>query len=139
MPSPEKFLETLKEYNVDKEIIDAIYDGYDNIVTKTKKEIRSAFFKQTLEVMNARLYIDTVQAILEANACCKCGARDKCSKQFSKINANPSIKERLELISSRPYINMGYASLQDDDTIFLMVFPIILMIVLNVPVQLLAK
>lgn len=44
MPSPEKFLEALKEFNVDKEIIDSICDGYDNIVTKTKKEIRSAFF-----------------------------------------------------------------------------------------------
>ena len=51
MPSPEKFLETLQEFNVDKEIIDAIYDGYDNIVTKTKKP---CVFKYKIKEINTK-------------------------------------------------------------------------------------
>ena len=51
MTSPEKFLETLKEFNVDKEIIDAIYDGYDNIVTKTKKP---CVFKYKIKEINTK-------------------------------------------------------------------------------------
>ena len=45
MTSPEKFLETLKE------IIDAIYDGYDNIVTKTKKP---CVFKYKIKEINTK-------------------------------------------------------------------------------------
>ena len=50
MPSSEKFLETLKEF-IDKEIIDAIYDGYDNIVTKTKKP---CVFKYKIKEINTK-------------------------------------------------------------------------------------
>lgn len=117
MPSPEKFRDTLNDFNVEKDVRDAIYEGYDRIVSKTSKKEKSAFFRQAIEIMNERLPKDKVQEILEANACCRSGAREKCSKEFARINAHRSIEERLKLISLRPYMNMGKASLLDDGTI----------------------
>lgn len=102
MPSPEKFRDTLNDFNVEKDVRDAIYEGYERIVSRTSKKEKSAFFRQAIEIMNERLPKDKVQEILEANACCKSGAREKCSKEFARINANRSIEERLELISLRP-------------------------------------
>lgn len=102
MPSPEKFCDTLNDFNVEKDVRDAIYEGYERIVSGTSKKEKSAFFRQAIEIMNERLPKDKVQEILEANACCKSGAREKCSKEFARINANRSIEERLELISLRP-------------------------------------
>lgn len=113
MPSPEKFRETLTTYAVDADIVDEMYHGYDNLESKTNKKIKSAFFKQALDVMNAKLSPESVQEILEANACCKSGARQKASKEFARIYAGLNIPERLQLISQKPYLNMGTAELDE--------------------------
>lgn len=114
MPSPEKFRETLDAFEVKKEIIDEIYCGFGILSSKTSKKIKAAFFRQALEVMNEKLPPEAVQEILEANACCKSGARLKNAKEFARIHANLSISERLELISARPYLNMGSAELDEN-------------------------
>ena len=117
MPSPEKFRETLDDFEVDQNIIDEMYEGFDKLVSKTNKKIKSAFFKQALDVMNEKLPQKQVQEIIEANACCKSGARLKASKEFARIQADKSIEERLKLISERPYMNMGSAELCDNGDI----------------------
>ena len=114
MPSPEKFRETLTEYAVDDDIIDEMYHGYENLASRTNKKIKSAFFKQALDVMNAKLPPKRVQEIIEANACCKSGSRLKKSKQFAVTNKDHTIEERLHLINQRPYMNMGQAELSED-------------------------
>lgn len=43
MPSPEKFRETLDEFQVNQDIIDEIYNGFDSLVSKTNKKVKSAF------------------------------------------------------------------------------------------------
>lgn len=111
MPSPEKFRETLAEFAVDEATVQKINEGFENVVSKTNKKIKSAYMKQALEVMNGRLPEKRVQEIIEANACCKSGARLKASKEFARINADKPIEEKLKLISSRPYLNMGRAEL----------------------------
>lgn len=114
MPSPEKFRETLTDFAVDDATIQEIYQGYGEIVSKTNKKIKSAFFKQALDVMNAKLPPERVQEIIEANACCKSGCRLKSSKQFAEVHKDLTVEERLQLISQRPYMNMGYAKLDND-------------------------
>lgn len=114
MPSPEKFRETLDDFKVGQEVIDTMYQGYDGIVSKTNKKVKSAFFRQALDVMNEKLPKEKVQQIIEANACCKSGARLKASKEFARIHADKSIEERLKLISERPYMNMGSAELDTE-------------------------
>ena len=113
MPSPEKFKETLMDFAVDEATIREINCGYEDVVSKTKKNIKSAYFKQALDVMNSRLSPKKVQEILEANACCKSGSRLKASKQFAEIHKDLSVPERLTLISDRPYMNMGRAELNE--------------------------
>ena len=113
MPSPEKFKETLMDFAVDEALIGEINHGYEGVVSKTNKKIKSAYFKQALDVMNAELPPKRVQEILEANACCKSGSRLKASKEFSQKHRDLSIPERLALISDRPYMNMGRAELNE--------------------------
>lgn len=55
MPSPEKFIETLSEFAVDDAIVREINRGYEGGVSKADKKVKSAYFKQALEVMNAKL------------------------------------------------------------------------------------
>ena len=43
MPSPEKFREILDDFHVGQEIIDDMYRGFDKLVSKTNKKIKSAF------------------------------------------------------------------------------------------------
>ena len=117
MPSPEKFKEILGEFKVSQEIIDEMYIGFDGIVSKTSKKIKSSFFNHALTVMNEKLPPEQVQEIIEANACCKSGARLKASREFARVQKDASIKERLALISERPYMNMGSAELDADGDI----------------------
>ena len=114
MPSPEKFRETLTDFAVDEEIITEMYQGFGKLESKTNKKIKSAFFKQALDVMNTRLEPARVKEIIEANACCKSGARLKCSRNFAEVHKELSVEERLALISERPYMNMGCAELDAD-------------------------
>lgn len=114
MPSPEKFRETLDEFEIKKEMIDEMCCGFEKISSKTNKKIKSAFFRQALEVMNEKLSVETVQEILEANACCKSGTRLKNSKEFARIHSKLSLSDRLKLISARPYLNMGCAELDEN-------------------------
>ena len=114
MPSPEKFRETLDEFDVKKEIIDEMYCGFGELSSKTSKKIKSTFFKQALEVMNEKLPSETVKEILEANACCKSGTRLKNSKEFARIHADLGVSDRLKLISERPYLNMGSAEVDEN-------------------------
>ncbi len=114
MPSPEKFIETLDEFEIKKEIVDELCCGFGKLSSKASKKIKYSFFRQALEVMNAKLPSETVQKILEANACCKSGARLKNSKEFARIHTKLSILDRLKLISARPYLNMGSAELDEN-------------------------
>lgn len=114
MPSPEKFRETLDDFRVSQDIIDEIYQGFDGIVSKTNKKIKSAFFKQALDVMNEKLPLERVQKIFEANACCKGGTREKASKSFTKENADLILEEKLALISKKTELYMGQARLDEN-------------------------
>lgn len=117
MPSPEKFIETLNAFNVDKSIIDEINSGYDEIVSSTSKKIKGTYFKHAIDIMEEKLDFDTTRALLEANGCCKGGAREKAAKAFAKENAGLSIAERLPKIEAVPY--MGKPVLNDDGSITL--------------------
>ena len=117
MPSPEKFRETLYDFQIEQDIIDEMYRGFGDLKSKDNKKVKSAFFKQALDVMNQKFPSEKVQEVIEANACCKSGARYKASKEFARIHAELSTEERLAIISARPYLNMGTAELGKDGTL----------------------
>lgn len=111
MPSPEKFEQTLRKFGVSKEITEKIYSGFEEIKDKSAKPERAAFFNQAVTVMNKSLTKEQVRDILEANACCKGGSRERNSKQFAKENKELGIPERLERIGEHPEWHMGRAEI----------------------------
>lgn len=115
MPSPEKFRKSLVEFGVDDAVIAQINAGYENVIDKTPKKERAAYFKHAVDVLNEQVDPQTVQDILEWNACCKGGAREKAAKTFAKENAHLSLDETLEKIKDVPY--MGEASRNEVGTI----------------------
>lgn len=113
MPAPEKFNKTLHDFSVSNEVIGKIYENYENITDKTAKKERAAFFKQALTVMNEKLPKEQVKEIFESNACCVGGVRLRNSKEFAKESKDLNMEERLRLIDERPYLNMGWAELDE--------------------------
>ena len=118
MPSPEKFKESLVEFNVSEDVISQINSGYEDIVSKTPKRTKAAYFKRAVEIMNEQVDSQKLQDIFEWNACCKGGAREKASKAFAKENAHLSLYEKLEKIKEVPY--MGEVLRNQDGTITVM-------------------
>lgn len=117
MPSPEKFNSTLEEFEINKLIIDEINSGYEGIISGTSKKVKGAYFKRAVDILERELEPRKLRALLEANGCCKSGAREKASKAFAKENAGLSVAERLPKIEAVPY--MGKPVLNDDGSITL--------------------
>ncbi|QSX05712.1 hypothetical protein JYG23_13760 [Sedimentibacter sp. zth1] len=115
MPCPEKFKESLVKFEVSDSIIHSINSGYDDIVSSTPKKIRAAYFKHAMDVFDEKLDFDKKREILDWNACCKSGSRDKASKAFAKENSGIPLKEKLEKVKNVPY--MGKPVLNGDGTI----------------------
>lgn len=117
MPSPEKFHDTLTEFNVNEKIIKAIDKGFEGILSKTDKLTKAAYFTQALDVMSDSLGIEKTREIFEANGCCKTGTRLKASKEFARINDKISIEDKLAKIAKAPYMNMGSPYIDDNGDI----------------------
>lgn len=117
MPSPEKFQQTLVEFGVDDDVITMIGNGFENIVSKTTKAKKAAYFNQALEIMEDKIGVDKTREIFEANGCCKSGARLKASKEFRRINDGLSLEEKLAKIANAPYMNMGSPALDENGDI----------------------
>ncbi len=115
MPSPEKFKESLEKFSIDEKVIAQINEGFEDIVSKSPKKIKAAYFKQAVDIMTEQVDAQKLQDIFEWNACCKGGVREKLSKAFAKENAHLSIDEKLEKIKSVP--NMGEPLRNEDGTI----------------------
>lgn len=115
MPSPEKFKESLEKFSIDEKVIAQINEGFEDIVSKSPKKIKAAYFKQAVDIMTEQVDAQKLQDIFEWNACCKGGVREKMSKAFAKENAHLSIDEKLEKIKSVP--NMGEPLRNEDGTI----------------------
>lgn len=115
MPSLGKFQESFEMFNVDEKIVSQINEGYEKVDSKTPKTERALYFKRAVDIMTECVEPEKLQEILELNACCKGGAREKASKVFAKENMNLSFEEKLELIKDVP--NMGRPVKNEDGTI----------------------
>lgn len=115
MPSPEKFKESLELFEIGDPIISQINEGYGEVVNKAPKKIKAVYFKRALDIMTEQVEKEKLQDVLEWNACCKGGTRQKASKAFAKENASLLLAEKLEKIKSVPH--MGNPVLNEDGTI----------------------
>lgn len=115
MPCPEKFKESLINFKVKEEIIEEINQGYEELVSSSKKKLRAEYFKRAVDIMEENLKPMQLQEIMEFNSCCLGGKRIKASKTFAKENKNLSLKDKLKKIEEVP--NMGRSVINDDGTI----------------------
>ncbi len=115
MPSPEKFKKSLEKFDISEDIISQINCGYEDILDKSPKKIKAAYFKRAVDIMNEQVEPQKLQEIFEWNACCTGGARAKASKTFAKENADCTLEEKIEKIKDVPY--MGNPVLNEDGTI----------------------
>ncbi|NLK95920.1 MAG: hypothetical protein GX275_12175 [Clostridiales bacterium] len=115
MPSPEKFQKSLVKYGLSEDIIEQINKGFEGVVDKSPKKVKAAYFKQAIDILTESISHKKLQDILEWNACCKSGAREKASKAFAKEYEENTLEEKLEKIKSIP--NMGEPVINEDGTI----------------------
>ncbi|ABX43268.1 hypothetical protein [Lachnoclostridium phytofermentans] len=115
MPSVEKFKESLTQFQVEDNIIKSINSGYEELVSSSPKKQKAAYFKQAIDIMDDNIPLDKSREILEWNACCKGGAREKASIAFRNENKELSLEEKLKKITKVP--NMGKPLLNKDGTI----------------------
>lgn len=115
MPCPEKFKETLEKYQIPKEIVKRINEGYEDIVSSTKPKIKGEYFQRATEILSNEINIDLMKKLYEDNACCKGGSRLKASKEFAKKYQELTLEEKLSHIKEVPY--MGNPTLNNDNTI----------------------
>ena len=115
MPCPEKFRESLIKFDVDASIIEQINTGFEQVVSSTPKKIKASYFKRAVDIMDEKVDAGKKRDILDWNACCKSGAREKASKAFARENKELPWKERLAKISEEDY--MGTPVLNEDGTI----------------------
>lgn len=117
MPSPKKFRESLVKFEIPTEAIAAIDRGYEAVSDKSTKSKKAAFFRHGMEVLEQSTNPAVVRELMEWNACCKSGAREKASKQFARDNSTLSLQEKIEKITTVPY--MGRPVLESDGTLVL--------------------
>lgn len=115
MPCPEKFRDSLEIFHVEPDMIKQITEGYEDLVTSSPKTRKAAFFKRAIDLMNEHMQPEMVKEILEWNACCKSGSREKASKKFAKETVGCTLEEKLIKIAEVPY--MGRPVLNKDGTI----------------------
>lgn len=115
MPCPEKFRETLVQFNISDSTIRQIEEGYEGTVSKTPKKITAAYFKRAIDILTEQVEPEIMIDLLAANACCKGGAREKNAKAFAKANKDKSLEEKLALIPSVP--QAGRPVLNEDGSI----------------------
>lgn len=51
MPCPEKFRDPLEKFNVDSDTVAKINKGYEDVVSRTPKKIKTAYFKHAVDIL----------------------------------------------------------------------------------------
>jgi len=95
MPCPEKFRDTLKKFVVDPVLISEINEGYETLVSSSPKKEKAAFFARAMNILDEHLDFQKKYEILDYNACCKGGSRDKAIKMLVKEIENLPLSEKI--------------------------------------------
>ena len=115
MTAVKRFKSALQEYQVGEDISAQIFEGYENVSDKLKKEKRAAFFMQAIERMEALLDRELCYEIRDACACSKGGWRLKAMQKIAKECEGQSVEQKLQAIGQVTY--MGNPVLNEDGTI----------------------
>ncbi|QQO08716.1 hypothetical protein [Breznakiella homolactica] len=115
MPCPEKFKESLELFGVPSSIIDEINNGYEKLVSSSKIQEKSLYFFRAMVILDKNIDNDLKSKIMDFNACCKSGVRDKNVKLHAKKISALTLPDKIRTIKKIP--NMGNPVLRDDGCI----------------------
>ena len=114
MTAVQRFRHALQAHDVDEDIVGQIFEGYERISDKAKKERRAAFFVQAIERMDQLLDPQLCHDIRDACACSKGGWRLRKMQKVAGECQGLSLAQTLESISQA---NMGNPTLTEDGMI----------------------
>lgn len=97
-----RLAEQLEAARVDREIIDQIMDGGEDILRKTSAGKKADWMREAMTRMNKLLDIQTRKAVRESCACCLGGKRLKISREIARDNA--SLEERIKAANEANYV-----------------------------------
>ena len=115
MTAIKRFKNALQEFQVDEDIVSQVFQGYESISDRSKKERRAAFFIQAIERMESLLDRQLCHDIRDACACSKGGWRLKAMQRIAKECEGQSVEQKLQAIGQVKY--MGNPVLNEDGTI----------------------
>jgi hypothetical protein len=115
MPAVTSFKEALREKEIPESIQNQIFQGYENISDRSKKEKKVAFFIDAVNRMDKLLDPKTKYTIRDACACSKGGWRLKAMEKIAKEFSEKSLEKKLGAICEVKY--MGNPRLTQEGTI----------------------
>lgn len=115
MTAVQRFRNALQQLQVDEKVTAAIFEGYEGINDRAKKETRAAFFMQAMQRMDALLDDETRGELRDACACSKGGWRLKAVQKLAGETAGKTLEEKLQALWQIKY--MGKPVLNADGTI----------------------
>ena len=86
MAKPETLKKILVEHNVDKNIVNKINDGFENVTNKSARKKKTQYLFHAINEMDKSLDKDTCKKILEECACTKGSSLEKKVRQFAEKN-----------------------------------------------------
>ena len=117
MAKPETLKRVLEEHNVDKNIINKINNGYENVTNKSAKKAKAKYLFHAINEMDKSLDKDTCQKILEECACTIGSSLEKKVRQFAEKNNGLPLKEKIKKLCEIKHL--GNPILRKDGTILL--------------------
>jgi len=115
MAKPETLKRVLVEHNVDKDIINKINNGYENITNKSAKKKKAQYLFHAVNEMDKSLDKDTCLKILEECACTIGSSLEKKVRQVAEKINSLSLKEKIKKVAEIKHL--GNPILRKDGTI----------------------
>jgi hypothetical protein len=110
-----RFREALMKHEIPESIQRQIFQDYETVSDRSKKEKKAAFFIDAIDRMDKLLDPEKNQAIRDSCACSKGGWRLKAMRKIAKEYPEKSLEEKLGAISEVKH--MGNPRLNPDGTI----------------------
>jgi hypothetical protein len=115
MPAIKTFKQALVDLHIEPSLVAQIMHGYEKISDSSSKELRAAFFRRAMELVDQQLEVETRRDLRDACACSKSGWRLKAVQKVAKEYAGRTLEEKIAALNQ--VTHMGKPVLHPDGTI----------------------
>ena len=115
MAKPETLKRVLKEQHIDKNVVEKINDGYENVNNKSPKKKKAEYLFHAVDEMDSSLDKESCRQIMELCACTiDSSGLNKIVAQFAEKTNGLSLKEKIEKLANINHL--GNPALREDGT-----------------------